>query len=193
VGNRTTSKVIQCNFFWYFNTVFLLSEGSHSINATNDAVLCLMTSWDLSTVFTMKFHMTWISKKTLKPDLVKTRLNKQENKLKKRRCLGIRIRKGNRCICVWRRNVRRNKLFRLQYISILNSLPKEKGYQLIVFQTKSCFKTNNSFLLRSTIHRVNFVQKHYLYTFKYNFVCYKFCNLSLQESTDCLSPHFVIF
>jgi hypothetical protein len=70
--------------------------------------------------------------------------------IKKRRCLGMRIRKVNWCFCVWRRNGRRNKRFRLQYLSILSSLQKEKHYQVIVFQTKSCFKTNNSSLLYST-------------------------------------------
>jgi hypothetical protein len=97
----------------------------------------------------------------------------------------MRIRKGYWCFCVWRRNGRRNKLFCLQYISMLSSLPKEKHYQVIVFQTKNCFKTNNSFLLYSAFRRVSFVQKHYLYTVKQSFICYKFCNISLHEGTNC--------
>ena len=140
-------------FFSIFQYSFLLSEGSHSINATNGAVLCLMTSWDLSTVFTMNFHMTWISKKTLKPDLVKTQLSKQEKKLKKRRCLGMRIRKGNWCFCLWRRNGRRNKLFLLQYIHtpwcrVL--LEKLTGLQLV--KNFPAFLWNPKFHYRSHKH-----------------------------------------
>lgn len=153
---------MQCTYvilFWYFNTVFIKwTQSQYKCYKWRSAVFNDVLRSVHSVHNEISHDVNQQENIETRPCKDTTEQTREE--IKKRRCLGMRIRKGNWCFCVWRRIGRRNTLFRLQYISILSSLPKGKHYQVTVFQTISCFKTNNTFLLCSAFCPVSFLQKH---------------------------------